>query len=116
MKFLIALSIVISFFGIPANAEEGVWVLGYFDATCGTWTKERHVISPARGAYQGWVTGFLSGWAIDQPTPNNPLIGLDTEGVYAWVDNYCSVHPLDTLMTATKRLMSELAARRKGSN
>jgi len=102
--------------GGPSNAEQGVWVIGHANTTCGAWTKERRGASLPRAAYEGWITGFLSGWAIVQKPSQNPLADLDSEAVFAWMDNYCSAHPLDILSVAGVALMNELLARAKSSN
>jgi hypothetical protein len=38
-----------------------------------------------------WVLWFLSG--IGFAGIGNPLNGTDTDGIWAWVDNYCRDHP-----------------------
>jgi hypothetical protein len=113
---LLLLAVIISLVGGPSNAEQGVLVIGYQTTTCGTWTKERRGASLSRAAYEGWITGFLSGWAIAQKPTRNPLADLDSEAVLAWTDNYCSAHPLDILSVAGVALMNELLARAKSSN
>lgn len=48
-----------------------------------------------------WVLGFLSGvgYAANQDGID-PLNGVDDQGVWAWVDNYCRNHPLNLVVTA----------------
>ncbi len=48
-----------------------------------------------------WILGFLSGVGYaGNESGLDPLIGVDDEGVWAWVDNYCQAHPLDLLIQA----------------
>jgi hypothetical protein len=115
-KFLLTFAVVVFLIGGSANAEEGVWTVGYQSTTCGAWTKERREHSFARAAYEGWITGFLSGLAIAQKSNQNPLAGVDADAIYAWIDNYCSARPLDILSVASFALMKELLARTKSAN
>ena len=41
------------------------------------------------------------------------LKGNDADGVYAWMDNYCRAHPLDSLPVAAAPLIRELFDRTK---
>lgn len=115
MKYLSALPIMALLTG-PLNAQEGIAVIGYQSVSCGTWTKDRREHSVALGAYEGWIEGFLSGLAFTKWPAQNPLVGIDTDAAFAWVDNYCSAHPLDTLSVATFALMKELSSRARNSN
>jgi hypothetical protein len=52
-----------------------------------------------------WVLGFASGVAEGYHLGTNrkgfdPLTGIDAQGVWAWIDNYCRTHPLDSVQTA----------------
>jgi len=114
VKYVSALAIVASLIG-NANAEEAIAVIGYQKTTCGTWTKERRASSASAIVYEGWLAGFLSGWAVSEAA-FNPLANLDPEAVYDWVDNYCSTHPLDVLSVAAVTLTKELLTRAKRSN
>jgi hypothetical protein len=39
--------------------------------------------------------------------PDNPLNGLDGDAVFAWIDNYCRAHPLDSIVKATEAFDAE---------
>jgi hypothetical protein len=70
--------------------------------SCGTWTSAR---STRTGWFQDsqWVLGFLSGFGyMGKRDGYDPLDGLDAEGVWAWVDNYCGTHPLEELSGAAE--------------
>ncbi len=48
---------------------------------------------------QSWILGFLSGVGYAE-RGKDPLHGTDVEGVSAWMDNYCQVHPLNDVADA----------------
>lgn len=83
--------------------------------TCRIWTQGRTQADVAQGARQAWVLGFVT--AANAYTQNhgdsdgNLSKGTDTEGLYAWIDNYCAAHPLNRLSTASTALMNDLLAR-----
>jgi len=35
--------------------------------------------------------------------------GVDPNRIFAWIDNYCAPHPLDSIATASIALVSELS-------
>jgi|SRR5271163_3322178 len=37
--------------------------------------------------------------------------GIDANGIFGWIDNYCSAHPLENLADAAAQLVFALAAR-----
>ena len=84
-------------------AEAGYLAIGRGNGSCGAWTTTRRA-QQAQG-YEQWILGFLSGvgWQGAQ-SGINPLNGLDANGVWAWLDNYCQVHPLDPLVEAAAAL------------
>lgn len=53
-----------------------------------------------------WLLGFLSGVGFGNSS-YDPLRGIDAEAVWAWVDNYCRNHPLDTVTHAAGYLLAE---------
>jgi hypothetical protein len=83
--------------GIPAKAD-AYNLIGAGNSSCGTWTAERaHPDQPLPLLLTSWVVGFLSGIGWVGQDGDNPLHGVDAEGVWAWVDNYCKAHPIDTI-------------------
>jgi hypothetical protein len=67
---------------------------------------------------ENWVGGYLSHANLvghpnvpDDPNIPDILIGLDRDGVKAWIDNYCSAHPLDQVSAAAGALEQELKNR-----
>ncbi len=68
--------------------------------SCGTWTAERRAPDPAVAMqYEQWILGFMAG-AGEFSLNLDPLNGVDTQGVWARIDNYCAAHPLDLVATA----------------
>jgi hypothetical protein len=92
MKRALVLVILIVITAEIGNAAEYV-IMGAGIRTCGTWTAARRERRPME--YEAWILGYLSGiGSTHNLTGVNPLQGVDAEGVWAWIDNYCSAHPL----------------------
>jgi hypothetical protein len=74
---------------------------GAASMSCGAWTAARHENKPLSWMSEQWVLGFLTGvgYAANQYGIDS-LNGVDDQGVWAWVDNYCRDHPLILLLTA----------------
>ncbi len=71
--------------------------------TCGSWIAARQIPGgEQRLADEQWVVGFLSGvGSMKYATALDPLHGVDAEGVWAWIDDYCRSHPLDHISVAS---------------
>ncbi len=84
-----------------SNSADVFSYLGMGQYSCGTWTKERREKSIFAALYQQWIVGFLSGVAsVGLQFGLSPLENTDTNGVWAWIDNYCETHPLDKIIDA----------------
>jgi hypothetical protein len=46
---------------------------------------------------RGWLLGFLSGIGYVNRDGDDPLDGVDAEGVWAWIDNYCRSYPIQKI-------------------
>lgn len=78
-----------------SSARAGIQVLGGGAVTCGAWTAERADRRAANWYGLGqWVLGFLTGVGWGTREAQDPLRGLDSDAVAAWLDNYCKNHPL----------------------
>jgi hypothetical protein len=95
--------------GAVIEARARTMIGGSASTSCGAWTTERsHLIPgvPVGPEYinamedESWVLGFLSGIGFANQNGDDPLSGVDTDGIWAWVDNYCRDHPLDTIAKA----------------
>jgi hypothetical protein len=49
---------------------------------------------------ESWVMGFLSGIGFERSPEVEPLHGIDADGVWAWIDNYCQANPLKDIAVA----------------
>jgi hypothetical protein len=47
-----------------------------------------------------WVTGFISGLAVRDESGADVLKDIYSDGVFAWIDNYCLAHPIENLVDA----------------
>jgi hypothetical protein len=75
-------------------------LIGTGTISCGAWTAARR--EKQAWLAEQWVLGFLSGvgYASGTLTGQNPLNGVDADGVWAWIDNYCKANPLDGVADA----------------
>ncbi len=96
-----------------ADCAQAVTYLG--TTSCGQWvqaSKGRSNVAVAdRNAYRYWVSGYLSGSAVQ--SNSDVLEGLDEPSIATWMDNYCSKQPLDKLIDGADRLFEELKARQR---
>ena len=102
--FLLAALAVALLTGSPATAYH--WV-GAGGMSCETWATDRADSRSGRWLQEiQWVLGFLSaiGYVGDG---NDPLNGLDLNGVAGWLDNYCRANPLKGLTDAAEALALE---------
>ena len=76
-------------------------IIGTGLRSCGAWTTERKDFhSSVHLLFEQWVLGFIAGEAYQGAT--DPLDDTDADGVWAWIDNYCAIHPLDKQVQAAK--------------
>ena len=79
--------------------------IGTGGASCGEWTADRRFPDSSRSqADEQWVLGFLSAVGYVDPD-RDPLHGMDADGVWAWVDNYCRDHPIDMIISASEAFL-----------
>ena len=102
--------VTVGLIAISANVAwaAGRALYGVGTPTCGEW--QRHRSTGSKGAtlqLPAWIYGFLSGLdeEIDFIAPKATEVGY-----YAWINNYCSQHPLDLVEDAAAVLRNELAA------
>jgi hypothetical protein len=84
--------------GLMAGTVEAqaAHMVGLGGNSCGSWTASRRVTSAALS--EQWILGFLSG--LGWEGKNDPLVNMDAKGVWAWIDNYCSAHPIEKIADA----------------
>ena len=89
-------------------------MIGPLQNSCETWTEVRRTRQTQTSqALEFWVTGFLSGANVFDDTDINFLKGMDSNAIYAWIDNYCKANPLERLPDAAYALTRELKDRAK---
>ncbi len=77
-----------------AQTYQGV---GKGKSSCGTWTADRR--HRQSNLDEQWILGFLSGIGYKSQS-FDPLKGMDVNAVWAWMDNYCQAHTLDSIAMA----------------
>jgi hypothetical protein len=110
MRFFLLASVLSVGFATGPAFGQGDWTLksgndvltiaGVGDASCGTWTARRAQGRPHAWGYEQWLMGFLTGASVYGKPGLNPMGGVDHDGVWAWVDNYCRAYPLNYLSRA----------------
>lgn len=114
----------------PAAAADAMFstmVFGGGTDSCGAWTQGREAAGKTeavqltqqglnRAGRENWVLGYLTAVTTltlprDRVESLNLLEGTDTDGVMAWIDNFCRSNPLTSLNVATDTLASELKTR-----
>ena len=98
MKALLAAMLLLL---APAGAQSGSFQpMGASGISCGTWIAARRDGKALTWTAEQWVLGFLSGIGFVGLNGADPLQGMDSEGVWAWIDNYCRAHPIDEVLWA----------------
>jgi hypothetical protein len=95
---------------MPAEAQA---FFGFGTKSCGAWTQERRAGDATTGslAYTSWLLGFVSGTNVEVVLgldQSDFLASTDAPALVAFVDNYCSGHPLDTVMDGASALVAAL--------
>lgn len=90
---------------LPAAAAP-YGVLGAEIVSCTTWASDRHGHTPAATADEDWVMGYIT--AYNFTTQGDIAKGTNNAALAAWIDNYCSAHPSDSLATASAALITDL--------
>jgi hypothetical protein len=91
----VALSLMV---GVSAPAA-AYTAIGMGNMACGEWTSaRRHPDSDQAVADGEWILGFIAGAAYENG--KDPLSGINADGVWAWIDNYCAANPRQTQVDA----------------
>jgi hypothetical protein len=93
-----------------AGTRENSMVLGAGTLACSQWTA-RSRISPDGHIMMSWVQGYVSAYNFLYWPSGDITSQTDSAGIAVSLDNYCAVHPSDTLGVATTSLLVDLAAR-----
>jgi hypothetical protein len=103
------------------RAEKMVTVLGLGNKSCGSWIEARRANNVTSDIFEGWIAGFLSGSnSIAAHTAGIDILSEastqgDAQGLWAWIDNYCRAHPLNSIAAAADALGAELIRRAAGA-
>ena len=103
MEYALACAVIVSaLFVAPAYPEDGAPAIGQGTSSCATW-KSAEVSTQV--IFHEWMLGFLSGakWVRIQ---NGRLNGTDLNAVWAWIDSYCTDHPLEQISAAASTFLS----------
>jgi hypothetical protein len=109
MRIFLLLTVLIVLLTTSAAEVRAYQMIGSGTFSCGSWTASRSAYKipgpPTRGFQvalqdQAWVLGFLSGIGFVAANDDNPLDGVDADGVWAWIDNYCQAHPIENVQQA----------------
>jgi hypothetical protein len=105
---LTVLAVILMTGATEAGAETYVSA-GSGTLSCGSWTADRREYNTGGRVTQGsqeaqqesaWVLGFLSGIGFIHNNGDDPMDGVDSQGVWAWIDNYCKAHPIVSIADA----------------
>jgi hypothetical protein len=111
---LIALALAIAALPLGGAAEPTptFHALGPGNMSCGTWAEYRRDGGMPAIAVQDWVAGYLTAYNEWVAPDGNISGGTDNDGLAAWIDNYCQLHPLDNVAQAASALVAALKARK----
>jgi len=63
---------------------------------------------------ESWVMDYLRSWSMKEHTENRDFVSEDDrKALFSYIDYYCRLNPLETLLTATMSLHFELVNRAK---
>lgn len=107
-------SFAIFYSGASATDANDMYIAkGIGTVSCGTWinyvnTRETNNETLIEQWILGYVTSYnLYMWKYSKDIADE----TDADGLLLWTKGYCFVHPLDTVVTAVDRLITELGTR-----
>jgi hypothetical protein len=99
--------------GAPAYAGNEYAVLGAGSRPCGDWLRTRSQAAPDSAVLQSWVLGYITSVNANVLTVTQDVsAGMTSEGLFAWIDNYCADHPLDSIARAAGGLLDYLRTKK----
>ena len=114
MRIAFSLAVVVATILSQQNSaamQRGAYTqYGNYKVSCGTLTSSSGL---QKDAYIAWLMGFVSGAGYGYSMGGTTLADTDYRGGAAWIEKYCSEHPLDEIVGAAIALVKELAARRR---
>jgi hypothetical protein len=105
MRFLlpVALTVVL----LTGSAAHGYRAIGAGTDLCDAWKAGRRQPLGSGSLQDERVLGFLSGIGYEGEEVIDPLMSLDAQAVWAWVDDYCQAHPLEKIAAAAEAFSYE---------
>jgi hypothetical protein len=106
MRFLLILTVLTVLLATGATEAQNYNLIGSGTESCGSWSAHRHEYRQGAPVTHGmqiaqqeasWVLGFLSGIGFMHHNDDDPLDGVDANGVWVWIDNYCQAHPIEAI-------------------
>jgi hypothetical protein len=83
---------------MTSNPSVAFYMIGPGMNYCGTWTTDRRDNQFLANLNLAWVLGFLAG--VGSVGTDDPLNGVDSDGVRGWIDNYCQAYPIAKIANA----------------
>jgi hypothetical protein len=77
--------------------------------SCASWTDDRR--GRRSQAMEGWVLGVLTGYNVYRAPTGNIAPSVTGTGMLGWIDQFCATNPLESVTTATFKLISVLEQR-----
>ncbi|HYM72167.1 MAG TPA: hypothetical protein VET89_04235 [Stellaceae bacterium] len=103
---LLAASLALS---SPIYAASEYTILGAGSRPCGAWLQARSQAVPESGVMQSWLLGYITSFNAHNLTLTSDIAaGTNADGIFAWVDDYCSAHPIDSVARAAASLIGVL--------
>lgn len=97
---------------LPSRKEMNFYGYPEHDS-CGDWTLNRANRGFRTQALEGWVLGFVTGANFYGSSDGKTGADTNSTGMLAWVDRYCADNPLDDIVEASVKLVTELKKRRR---
>lgn len=109
MRFASALTLIALVATGQAYAKDTA--IGAGAQTCGSWTQQHNDKGDVFGDMVEWVEGYVS--ATNAMVTDLDLLSgpSDVEGMTAWLDAYCTAHPLDSIARASGFLVIQMGNR-----
>jgi hypothetical protein len=100
LAFCVALVCALS----PRSAKADHWIMGGGTVSCGTWFSDKTEIAYLN-VDRAWVLGFISG--ANFSSGSNVGKGTDANGIFAWIDQFCTQNPMKSISDASSALVNE---------
>ena len=93
----------------PISIAGEYTILGAGSRPCGSWLQARSQVTPESSVMQSWLLGYITSINAHELTITKDIAeGTNADGMFLWVDNYCTEHPLDSVARAAASLIGVL--------